>query len=417
MEGPDEDPFTLAVAALESLSPPVGVSEVPLERVELVGEFPTDTDWGLDAALGLPTLDVRHHATGPESFFQAVTSAAHGGGGAHRVAVVTADVAGTDAREAVERRGVRGAVATVCDFADGPGARLLGHVARNHPTERAPDATAWVRAARSAAGEGREGGLLQLLADATPPVLLARWQKEVPSVPVEVHPWSLEGWGILPASRCAIALRDLLGKGTNGSTAWLAAVRPDRTDFLAFATDTSVVPGPAPVDGGATCPAPGDRPFRTPPGMERAVSEGAYVPRPRYLEHLASRWRFTADRCGRCGAATFPQRGLCRSCGAAEGLSPFQLAYDGLEVEAVTTVARGAQPTEFDPLTEAVGSYAVVIVRWPEGVRATLQVTDAPTGSVAVGQRLSSQLRRLYPMEGAWRYGRKALPSAPQSTS
>ena len=78
---------------------------------------------------------------------------------------------------------------------------------------------------------------------------------------------------------------------------------------------------------------------------------------------------------------------------------------------AVTTIAPGAQPTEFDPLVAARGSYDVVLVEFFEGVRLTLQVADAAAGSVHVGDRVGTTFRRLYPMDGEWRYGRKALPS------
>jgi uncharacterized OB-fold protein len=80
------------------------------------------------------------------------------------------------------------------------------------------------------------------------------------------------------------------------------------------------------------------------------------------------------------------------------------------EVEAVTTVRAGAQPTEFDPQVEQFGDYDVAIVRLASDVRATFQVTDSPPGGLRVGDRVRTALRRLYPQEGEWRYGRKAVP-------
>jgi uncharacterized OB-fold protein len=141
-----------------------------------------------------------------------------------------------------------------------------------------------------------------------------------------------------------------------------------------------------------------------------AVSEGAYVPRARYLENLASRWRLVAERCGHCGSLTFPARGVCRSCSAREGLSPHPLPRDGGTVVAVTTIGQGGQPTEFDLQVAALGEYAVALVELAPGVVSTLQVTDASPGEVRIGTRVATRLRRLYPMEGEWRYGRKALP-------
>jgi uncharacterized OB-fold protein len=141
-----------------------------------------------------------------------------------------------------------------------------------------------------------------------------------------------------------------------------------------------------------------------------AVSEGAYVPRPRYLENLPSRWRFLAEMCGACQGTTFPARGVCRRCGRTDRLTPLTLPYDGGRVVAVTTVGKGGQPTEFDAQVEALGPYDVALVELARGMRVTLQATDAPPGSLKVGDRVDTRLRRLYPMEGEWRYGRKAVP-------
>lgn len=140
------------------------------------------------------------------------------------------------------------------------------------------------------------------------------------------------------------------------------------------------------------------------------VSQGAYIPRPRYLENLPSRWRFAAEKCGSCGAVDFPPRGQCRQCGAVEGLVAVRLPHDGGEVVAVTTIGPGGQPTEFDEQVEMTGPYGVVIVELVPGARVTLQVADARPGEIAIGSRVGTRLRRLYPMEGEWRYGRKAVP-------
>jgi uncharacterized OB-fold protein len=141
-----------------------------------------------------------------------------------------------------------------------------------------------------------------------------------------------------------------------------------------------------------------------------SVSEGAYVPRPRYLENLPSRWRFLAEVCGNCHGTTFPARGVCRRCGRSDTLTPLQLPYDGGRVVAVTTVGKGGQPTEFDAQVEALGPYDVALVELARAMRVTLQVTDSVAGELRVGDRVNTLLRRLYPMEGEWRYGRKAVP-------
>ncbi len=143
-----------------------------------------------------------------------------------------------------------------------------------------------------------------------------------------------------------------------------------------------------------------------------AVSEGAYVPRPRYIENLASRWRFEGERCGACGTTSFPARGRCRRCGRYDGLTPLALPREGVRVVATTVIGRGGQPTEFDAQVAAHGPYEVVLAELAPEIRVTLQVTEASPGAVRIGDRVDTRLRRLYPMEGEWRYGRKAVPIA-----
>jgi uncharacterized OB-fold protein len=58
------------------------------------------------------------------------------------------------------------------------------------------------------------------------------------------------------------------------------------------------------------------------------------------------------------------------------------------------------------------GPYGVVLAELVPGVRATLQVADARPADVRVGSRVDTVLRRLYAIEGAWRYGRKAVPAS-----
>jgi uncharacterized OB-fold protein len=138
------------------------------------------------------------------------------------------------------------------------------------------------------------------------------------------------------------------------------------------------------------------------------VSQGAYVPLPRYEENLGSRWRFRAERCGACGSFNFPTRGRCRECGRTDMLASSYLPTDGGTVVATTTIGPGGQPTEFDDQVAVGGPYEVVLAELTPGVRVTLQATDVTPGSLRIGDRIATKLRRIYPMEGEWRYGRKA---------
>lgn len=161
-----------------------------------------------------------------------------------------------------------------------------------------------------------------------------------------------------------------------------------------------------PTDGRAA-------PSRTPPHSGPppfTVSEGAFVPTARYEESRPSRWGFVADRCEACGARTFPSRGRCRVCGGADQLRRESLPLGGATVVAVTQIGPGGQPTEFDLQMETSGPYGVVLAEVAPDVRVTLTVADALPGEIRVGSKVDTALRRLYPIEGSWRYGRKAVP-------
>jgi uncharacterized OB-fold protein len=81
-------------------------------------------------------------------------------------------------------------------------------------------------------------------------------------------------------------------------------------------------------------------------------------------------------------------------------------------VVASTTIGPGGQPTEFDEQVAAFGPYDVVVVEFAAGVRATMQLAGPHRARPSIGARVSTELRRLYPMEGRWRYGRKAVMPA-----
>jgi uncharacterized OB-fold protein len=301
---PDEDAFTLAVAAIESLGKRTGGP--PPGRIHLIGDIPGSLDWAFQAFLGQPT-ELVHHAAGAQEFLTAVREVAVGEGGRPYLIV------------AVDLGGPQGAQSAALQF----GPASVGP---------APD-----------------------------------WSSVV----------GIEGAAAL--ARVALAS----GSPGEGPRAPTAAPSP-----------------PWPVDAAAAF-------TRSAPTQ---VSEGAYVPRARYLENLPSRWRLEADRCGYCLRLTFPRRGTCRDCGRSDRLTSERLPRDGARVVATTALAKGGQPTEFDAQVEALGGYGVVLAEFEPGVRLTLQLTDARPGELHIGDRVATRLRRLYPMEGEWRYGRKAVP-------
>ena len=185
-----------------------------------------------------------------------------------------------------------------------------------------------------------------------------------------------------------VALRLFRSVGTSYRSTWVGDWEPDHVRLR---------PSTRPGERGAL-------------GTPTSVSEGAYVPRPRYLEGVESRWRFVAERCTACGRVGFPARHRCRGCGRGDQLERYPLPQDGGKIEGVTWIGPGGQPTEFDAQVESSGPYGVALVELIPGVRATLQLTDCEPGAGRLGATVVTRLRRLYPMDGEWRYGRKAIP-------
>ena len=164
---------------------------------------------------------------------------------------------------------------------------------------------------------------------------------------------------------------------------------------------------------GVAPPFPGGRR----PVSSSTVSQGAFVPPSRDEESRRSRWAFLADRCDTCGVRTFPARGRCRDCGETLRLRPERLPRRGLTVVARTWIGQGGQPTEFDPQVEACGPYGVVLADAAPDVRVTLAVADLAPEQVTVGSKVDTAFRRLYSIDGLWRYGRKAVPVRPEDGS
>jgi uncharacterized OB-fold protein len=305
IRGPDEDAFTMMVAAIEALG--VGRPAGRPAKVVLLGEYPSAVDAALLSYLGGP-VELVHRPGDVTGWMSAVQEAIGGAEDSTTLAVAS------------ELDGPRGAGAVAVRWG-------------SHPASPAPE---WPAATVDA------GSAAALVSAA-----LVRWSP---------------------------------------NSARTTAVRPPPP---AWASD----------------------PLTSVHSIDlRRVSEGAYVPRARYVENLPSRWRLEADRCAHCGKVTFPQRGTCRSCGRSDRLTSFTLPREGARVVAATAIGKGGQPTEFDPQVEAFGGYAVVLAEFEPGVRLTLQVTDASPGEVRIGDRVGTRLRRLYAMDGEWRYGRKAVP-------
>lgn len=398
VEAPDEDAFTLAVAAAEAL--PALAGGGPPSRMDLVGDFLPNAEWGIPEALGLRDTAVHTASGGPAHLFEAIRG--HGREGAEGSRIVLA----VDRSDVGRGHGVaHGALAVA--LAIGPGTGIqIDHVASHvrSPSERP-------RPIRAEHLGGRPSGdpiPLLLIGDDERLVAAAREAGGLGFAP-SVVPKAPPGTGPAPTTPFALALRASDPESAVHSFV-LGALGPDRDVYVRGRVTGPVAwseSAPAPTMALSAPPAPDE------PHALDARSEGAYVPRARYLENLPSRWRLEADWCPACRQWTFPVRGACSGCGDSEHLERRPLSRTEWKVEAATIVRPGAQPTEFDGTVALSGAYGVVIARSPEGPRGTFQVAG-PAGTIELGTPVTTVLRRLYPMEGEWRYGRKALvPKAP----
>jgi uncharacterized OB-fold protein len=402
--GPDEDTFTLAVAALEGLVRP---SARP-SRLHLIGEFSPVAEWGFRSYFGTEALATERYSSGSGGLFRALVTAAQSEPALGPTIVVAAEVA-------TPSKGVYpppfGGGALAFHFGGGPG--ILPLEAKSTP--RQPDEVIAQKDPASPTDSlrpwpGGDAIATLRLFDSNLPT------PRPPAPPSEVASRALPAWGDAPtlgpglgiyrlARKLAPGATGVLEDWTVGSIHSLTLRRDGEVAWLGAFGETS---GPGVALSEEVWRRSFDRPTH-------AVSQGAYVPRARYLENLPSRWKFEAARCPACGAYALPPRSACPRCNAAQGMVAETLPHDGGTVIAATTIGPGGQPTEFDSQVELTGGYQVVLVELAPGIRVTLQVSDAPSRGVEIGGQVGTRLRRLYAMEGEWRYGRKAIPFDPRS--
>lgn len=147
-----------------------------------------------------------------------------------------------------------------------------------------------------------------------------------------------------------------------------------------------------------------DRLARWEPRALSQVPMGANIPLSTWNQSAEARYRLLASQCPLCKRGNHPPLDPCPTCGgrteARELLAPGELYT-------FTHIAKGGGPSEFDPLQETEGSYAVAVVAWDGGIRVAGLVTETEPESLRIGARMEPVFRRLYAQEGAWRYGTK----------
>jgi uncharacterized OB-fold protein len=137
----------------------------------------------------------------------------------------------------------------------------------------------------------------------------------------------------------------------------------------------------------------------------RRTTMGAHVPKGTWDRSAGARYRLEAGACPN-GHVEFPPRPTCGACGTTS--EPVPLPREGT-VETFTIVAKGAGPSEFDPLQAVQGEYGVVVARFGPA-RVPGLVADADLTRLRVGLDVAPVFRRLYGQDGEWRYGLKFRP-------
>lgn len=380
VEGPDEDAFTLLVRAGELLRRTQARGDAPgptARVVRLSSSLTGEERSALLEAWGLPGIELLSYPDTADGAVRALAEALDEPGDAPgRASWVMAVQVSSPTGAGVEDPPRRSAIAVALAFA-------ASAVRPKEGDPPVPPAHTWVT------GEG-----------ASP--------SGAPTSP------SLLGFRAPTSSAVSLllTLAEAATRSEEGTTsAWVHATS-ERTALRTFLDGRPVPVTGLPVPEGRTWLQVPDDAWRARSGAPMAsVSQGAYLSRESYLASLPARWRLEGEHCASCGGFSLPPAGRCHRCGASEGLRRGRLPLVGAKLESATVIHKGAQPTEFDWHQEVYGSYAVGLFRFEEGggTLLTFQLTDQQPPSTPVGSKVELVLRRLYPQEGAWRYGLKAV--------
>lgn len=124
----------------------------------------------------------------------------------------------------------------------------------------------------------------------------------------------------------------------------------------------------------------------------------------RYWREIPQRYRYEASQCKKCGKVFFPPRMVCSQCRGRK-FTPARLAQSGV-IETFTVIR--VAPTGFTD--EA--PYAVGVIKLDDGVKVTAQIVDCEPESLAIGDRVRLEFRRLQQdgESGILCYGYKFVP-------
>jgi hypothetical protein len=125
----------------------------------------------------------------------------------------------------------------------------------------------------------------------------------------------------------------------------------------------------------------------------------------RYWREIPQRYRMEAGKCKSCNAVYFPPRLVCAQCGARQ-FETVKLSDQG---KILTYTVIRVPTSQFADQTP----FAVGIVELDGGVRITSQIVDVDFDSLAIGQRVRLEFRRIQKEgdAGLLLYGHKCVPA------
>jgi uncharacterized OB-fold protein len=123
----------------------------------------------------------------------------------------------------------------------------------------------------------------------------------------------------------------------------------------------------------------------------------------RYAREIPQRYRLEASKCKHCGHINFPPRIVCPEC-KAKNFDMISLSDEGKLLS--FTVVRVASE-KFSKETP----YAIGIVELDDGLRLTVQITDADVDELQIGQKVKLVFRKIQEegKSGILCYGYKAV--------
>jgi uncharacterized OB-fold protein len=366
--GTDEDAVTLAVAAARAC---LGTSTDAVQRVVFVSRDLPLLDGGngavLLAGIGLrPDVPVTEQLGGAPEVLQVVGTAAAG------TLVVAADLQPAGAGAALIA---------------GRGAELVpaGQITRSLPVRsRGRDGVERDYQDPRLERERGYGAAVDALHLSSKPAVVAGLPAKAAALLTAGHAPALPTLG---ASSAVFAL------------AWAAETSTSPTLVLgveqASAAALTVV-GPAPVHRDEVEPQPPPK-LRLNPGPEIAISLAAYE------RAFEPKLHWSAGQCDSCGVLAFPPRRRCLGCGSENGWTLTPLPRVGSVYSVVTIHV---------PVPGLSTPYSLAIVELDgTDVRALVQVTGVPAGSVSIDDRGALVLRRVAIRNGVPDYGYAFLPN------